>query len=341
MATYTSRVVHTPGLGEDSDNFVFAFVYRLADGSVYQPSDVDVPQNGGVWPGPVTLHTLEAGARDVYRAYYTEINSDYGSYTLTLDLDGWSNGNYIIETRELYKDPTDPTNIQVESPPLETLEISVEGEAVQEGDLSITIDSSPMQSLIAYIKRDVDGRYYKSIDLGNEFSEVDIQRAPYSERHPFAHSFNDVEGNNTSRLDIPLDDFQDGSYTLTVHAVVPAELPVGTREPRAGLPYHFHVLDGRLERGVLFGTVGISHDTGTPGNLRYIGANGAPISGATVYVIPKDDYTAGVYANAVGTTLTDIEGNWVNSIPGQTGTTYTVVFHLPGQYGPYTRKIDV
>lgn len=340
MATYTSRVVHTPGLGVDPNNFVFAFVYRLADGSVYQPSDVDVPQAGGVWPGPVTLHTVEAGARDVYRAYYTEINSDYGSYTLTLDLDGWSNGNYIIETRELYKDPADPPNIQVESPPLETLEISVEDEEVQEGDLSITIDSSPMQSLIAYIKRDVDGRYYKSIDLGNEFSEVDLQRAPYSERHPFAHSFNDVE-NNTSRLDISLDDFQDGSYTLTVHAVVPTDLPAGTLDRRAGLPYHFHVLDGRLERGVLFNTVGISHDTVEPGNLRYIGHNGAPISGATVYVIPTDDYTPGVYANSVGTTLTDLEGNWVNSIPAQAGTRYTVVFHLPGRYGPDAVEISV
>tara|TARA_B100001989_G_C24543253_1_gene468950 strand:+ start:1660 stop:2676 length:1017 start_codon:yes stop_codon:yes gene_type:complete len=338
MATYTSKVVHTPGLGLDPNNFVFAFVYRLEDGSVYQPSDVNAPQNGGVWPGPVTLHTVEAGARNIYRAYYTELRSTYGSYTLTLDLEEWADGNYIIETRELYKDPADLQNIQVESPPIETLEIVVIDEEVQEGDLSVTIESSPALDLVAYIKRDRDGRYYKSIELGIEFSEIDLQTAPSQERLPFRNSFDLEQGSNTSyRLDKVLTGFEDGSYTLTVYSVSSD----GNIDFRAGVPYNFHVLDGRLERGVLFGTVGISHDTGSPGNLRYIGDNGAPISGATVYVIPTEDYTPGVYANSVGTTLTDIEGNWVNSIPAQAGTPYTVVFHLPGRYGPDAVNISV
>lgn len=333
MATYTSRVVHTPGLGDvTSRKRVFAFVYQKSTGSVYIASG---PQEG-TWPERrVLMHLVNQRSRAIYRAFYREVGSQYGSYELTLDLTGWADGNYVIETRELDTDPA--TLIQTESPPLETLEISVEGEAVQEGDLSLTIDTSAGLSLVAYIKRDRDGRYYKSVDGASEFSAIDLQRAPQDERRPFQQTFILEDGSTTSyKLDRLLTDFEDGSYTLTVYSVV-----AGGVELRAGLPYSFHALDGRLERGVLFGTIGLSHDTGSPGNLRYLGDNGAPISGATVYVIPTDDYTPGVYANAVGTTLTDIEGNWVNSIPAQAGTRYTVVFHLPGRYGPDAVNISV
>jgi hypothetical protein len=332
MATYTSRVVHTPGLGDvTSRKRVFAFIYQKSTGSVYIASGV----REGTWPERrVILHYSSQRSRTIYRAFYREIESQYGSYELTLDLTGWPDGNYVIETREL---TTDEFLTQTESPPLETLEISVEGEAVQEGDLSLTIDTSPGLSLVAYIKRDRDGRYYKSIDGASEFSAIDLQRAPQDERRPFQQTFILEDGSTTSyKLDRLLTDFEDGSYTLTVYSV-----GEGGVELRAGLPYNFHSLDGRLERGVLFGTIGLSHDTGSPGALRYLADNGAPISGATVYVIPTDDYTPGVYANSVGTTLTDTAGNWVNSIPAQADTRYTIVFHLPGRYGPDVVEISV
>lgn len=88
-------------------------------------------------------------------------------------------------------------------------------------------------------------------------------------------------------------------------------------------------------------TVALSQDYGTPGSLRYQTASGMPVEGALVRVYRKTDFDLRKYDDAVGITLTNVRGGWVNPISVESGFTYVVQFHKEGLYGPDKAEVVV
>lgn len=84
----------------------------------------------------------------------------------------------------------------------------------------------------------------------------------------------------------------------------------------------------------IMATVKVDHDYGTPGALRYQTLTAEPVVNANVRVWTKIDFDTGNTSAPIAMTLTDAQGNWVDPIFLEAGTTYVVQFHKPSVFGP-------
>ena len=70
-------------------------------------------------------------------------------------------------------------------------------------------------------------------------------------------------------------------------------------------------------------------------------ALGAGIQGATIFAYLTSDYNAGNRGTIQGRSVTTAGGTWLSPIYLAPGFSYTIVFFLPGAFGPDSRVIMV
>ena len=300
-------LVHT--LARRNSNTIFAFIVRESDGAVYNNVT-------GKFIEEVKLHlVLDNLSRSKFRVPYVETRS--GSYKLEVDCSAFEDGNYSLQSRFL----TD----QQESIPTDEVSIKVSAGEVQDSSLNMSISSNANLNLFCFIKDKFTDNYLKA----NSDNFVPMSLADETEelRSQFRHSLNEIAPGEYV-LDRDLSNVPDTVLTVTIYQLV------NNIEYKAGLPVTVHVHGGRQQRGVLFDTVMVNHDTEQFDYLRYLAPNGQPISGAEVYLFKKSEYSSDQFDNALGRTLTGEDGRWLQAIPAQAGDTYTVVLFKQGEYGP-------
>lgn len=88
-------------------------------------------------------------------------------------------------------------------------------------------------------------------------------------------------------------------------------------------------------------TIALNENYGTENSLRYQDPDGAPIADAQIRVYKKVDYDLRNLAATIGTTTTNENGGWTNTVIVEAGFTYTVHYCKPGVFGPDTREVVV
>jgi hypothetical protein len=93
------------------------------------------------------------------------------------------------------------------------------------------------------------------------------------------------------------------------------------------------------------GIVPVDHNFNAPDYLAYVDATGYTVSGAKVYVFPKDIYDAAqpdypARTAAIAHTTTGANGRWADALLLNPGN-YAVLFEKPGEYGPNAQLITV
>ena len=199
------------------------------------------------------------------------------------------------------------------------------------GGLTSEITYTAGRTLFAFLKRNLDGLYYKTADT--DFEIFDILNAPEGTRSGFRINFvENPAGQYAWTVDVS--NFTDGVYTL-----ITRELN-GQIESQAGADYTVTIAEGSIVEGAVLGDHGMDHDTGGALNLQYTTQAGEPVSGASVRVFLKADYDAGTYVPK-GVTSTDSTGKWQSPVFVPTGQTYTIVFSKPGFFGPDAVEVTV
>lgn len=103
-----------------------------------------------------------------------------------------------------------------------------------------------------------------------------------------------------------------------------------------------YIRDIRDSIGAGTGATLVDHDYGTIDALRYVDPSGNGIAFAEVKAIRTSDYQAGRRSNSYvkGRIVTDSDGRWQNPM-NLFADTYTMIFYLPGAFGPDTRQVTV
>lgn len=303
MGNFVSQLV------SNSNKTFIAFLKRESDDALFDYENlVFVPNQ--------RLHlTLDSATRSRFRIPYVEQSP--GSYRFSLDCSAFADGYYTTDSRELVEDTEFPT---VDKTTVKILQGSVEL-----GTLDVAIDYSPRKALFCFIKRNYDGYYYESDDV---FKQLDVLGDAEEYRAQFRIPFVESEPGKYV-INRSLASFLDGTYTISIYRLSEQGI-----ELKAGLPFTMHVLNNRQDRGVLYNKIQLNHDVITNDNLRYVQPNGQPVSGAAIYVFKESEYVADKLDNTLGTTTTDPNGRWVTAIPVDAGSSYVVIFHLKGKFGP-------
>ena len=294
---------------------VFAFLIRESDNAVYSNTNSVFVENQ-------QLHlTNDEATRSQFRISYTEIKT--GLYRIEVDVTNFADGNYTLQSRYL--------DSGIESLPIDVVSIKISGGEVQDGDINIEATLPAGLTIFCYIQ-DVFTKNYLKSDMSGfaTFYPLDALEAT---RSTFRHSFTGSGKQYT--LNKSLAGIQDTVLEVSVY-----NLKEGI-EYKAGSPVRVHVANNKQQRGVLFTTVMVDHNTPSPDNLRFLASNGDPINEADVYIFKQSEYTSGVYDNAVGRTKTNSEGRWVDSLPVEAGNTYVVVFFKPYFYGPNNIQVQL
>lgn len=302
-------------LARDTGNTAFAFLTRESDNAVYDNTNSVFVENQ-------QLHlTNDQDTRSHFRISYTEIKT--GLYRLEIDVTNFLDGNYTVQSRFL--------DSNIESLPIDVVSLVISGGEVQDGAINIEATLPAGLNIFAYIKDAFTGTYLKSDMSGfSVFYPLDALAAV---RANFRHSF--TGSSKQYLLNKSLATIEDTVLEVSVY-----NLKEGV-EYKAGSPVRVHVSNNKQQRGVLFTTVLVDHNTPSPDNLQYVADNGAFIEGADVYIFKQSEYTSGVYDNAVGRTKTDSYGRWVDSLPVEAGNTYVVVLFKPYAYGPDNTQIQL
>jgi hypothetical protein len=134
------------------------------------------------------------------------------------------------------------------------------------------------------------------------------------------------------------DDFT-GRITWDTGEAVPAYASAGVNPEEGEVG---NIVLARISQVTGSGPVPVNHDYGGPDNLSYTTAAGAGIVGATVLAYAAADYAAGRTGNAYvqGRTVTTTNGRWQFPLYLRPGN-YTLVYVLPGVYGPNTGAVTV
>ena len=288
-----------------------AYLSRLEDSALLNYIDMQFVPN-------VKLHlTLDYESRSVYRIPYVEIRP--GSYSFNIDCTDFDNGKYYVDTR--------PLNAGIEYPTVDSFYFDLLDGNVVTGSLNVEIESAPGISLFCFVRRNIDSKYLKALG-DTEFASLDIPgdseeyrsqfRIPFVERSPGKYFINrSLEG------------FNDGVYVATVYRLTSQGIEV-----KSGSPVTIHVINERQDRGVVYDTIYLNHDTIENDNLRYVKPNGEPVDNAKVSVFIASEYQSDVTTNPLGVTYTTLDGRWAAAIPVKAGISYTIIFHKAGFYGP-------
>jgi hypothetical protein len=303
MGNFVSQLV-----GNSNKTFI-AFLKREADDALFDYQNlVFVPNQ--------KLHlTLDSATRSRFRIPYVEQSP--GSYRFSLDCSAFADGYYTVDSREIVLD--------AEFPSIDIASYKIASGSVVENSLDIGIQYSQRKSIFCYIKRNYDGRYYKP---SGDFDQLDVLGDSEEYRSNFRVAFTESPPGSYS-VSRSLDSFLDGVYTVTIYLLTSDMLEI-----KAGMPITIHVLNKRLDRGVLYNKVNLTHDTGTNDALRYIAPNGDPISGATIQVHDANLLASESANSIVGITTTSPDGRWVSPVTVEAGKSYTIILSLPGKYGP-------
>ena len=295
---------------------LFAFIVRESDSAVFNYSTTSFQEGQ-------QLHlTTNPSDRVPFRVPYIEIRE--GRYRLEVDSTNFQDGSYSIQSRALVG--------VTESLPLENVILEVEAGEGKPGLLNIEAIMTPGLTLFAYIRDTFTSKYlFSDFQSFRIFNPLDD---PEEVRGNFRHSFLEEEPGKYV-LNRSLATIEDTTLELGVYYLA------GGLEYKAGSPITIHIHDGRQQRGVLFNTVLINQNTISLDNLRYITSSGEPVSGASIYVFRKSEYSAGSLDNALGKTFSKADGRWNAPIPVQAGETYVVLFFKDSEYGPDTTEVVV
>jgi len=84
------------------------------------------------------------------------------------------------------------------------------------------------------------------------------------------------------------------------------------------------------------------HDaTGGVDALQLVAENGDPVEGASVRVYTKADFDLNELDTPIGITVTDHNGRWVNPVPVNNNSIYTVLFSKDGEIGPVSQEVII
>jgi hypothetical protein len=292
------------------------FLKRESDGALFNYEDLEFIPNQ-------KLHlTLDNESRSKFRIPYIEQST--GSYRFSLDCSSFSDGYYSIDSREIFSDSEFPT--------IDLASYKCHEGTIQYNNLDMSMDFAPRKAMFCYIRRVYDGSYYKS---AGGFDSFDLLNDAEIVRSGFRIPFIETEPGKylVSRS---LHDFLDGVYTVSIYRLTPDGL-----ELKAGIPLTIHILANKLERGVLYNKINLSHDTGANDALRYIAPNGEPIGGAIIAIYDANKFDLDNTENPVGVTTTHPDGRWVNPVLVDAGKPYYIVFSLQGKFGPDRITVSV
>jgi hypothetical protein len=309
-----STLVHT--LARKDNSSLFAFIIRESDSAVYK----NTTQQFSV--GQLLHLTLDEPSRSQFRVPYVALRS--GAYRLEVDSTTFPDGDYTIQSRFIADGQ--------ESIPTDTVSVTLVSGVPQDGTLNMSAELPSGLSLFCFIKDTYTSKYLKN--NMTDFLGLSLMDETEDLRAGFRHAFNEVSP-GVYALDRSLAAVPDTVLEVTVYY-----LREGL-EYKAGLPIVVHVHDGRQQRGILFNTVMVNHDTVEFDHLRYLTPSGVPIEGAQVYLFKKSEYQADRFDNALGRTLTRSDGRWTDAIPVQAGDTYTVVLFKEAAYGPDSIELAI
>lgn len=86
-------------------------------------------------------------------------------------------------------------------------------------------------------------------------------------------------------------------------------------------------------------TVSVNHNYPHDGDLSVVAANGEPIESVEVRIFELEKFLAGETNTWIAETLTDSNGEWVDTIDLADGHTWVVHFQKLGFVGPEHREI--
>ncbi len=308
MSNYVST------LTQPSGRQFIGYLTRVSDSFIYNSSTSQ-------FEGTV-LADLVGNERVPYRISYSE--GAPGSYSATLDISQFEDGEYSLESREIAND--------VEYANISTDVFEVSAGAVSSTDILIKITTAPTRALFAYIESSSTGLFFNSID--NSMGRLDLLTASLDSRGKFRHSYSETRPSEYL-LTIDASSLLDGVYLVRTYELV------GDVEIEAGEDHLIRVQDGKQLAGVDFGSISLSENTGGKDSLKYVQANGVPVENAIITVYLSNEYNQGNTANPIGKTTTDFSGRWVDPISVDPGNTYTVVFQKSGHFGPDSKEVVV
>jgi hypothetical protein len=109
----------------------------------------------------------------------------------------------------------------------------------------------------------------------------------------------------------------------------------------AATPYSIYIFDGMTPADYAATFTALNQNTGGTNNMQYVQPNGCGVGGATINVYTLADYNAAVLTGCLGTTTTNPDGTWTDSIMVPSGNTYAIQFFLSGQWGPDVIEVTV
>jgi len=81
-------------------------------------------------------------------------------------------------------------------------------------------------------------------------------------------------------------------------------------------------------------TVMVNHNYPNDDEMTVVDEQDIPIEGVEIRIFELTAFQAGVVDSWVGSTLTDIDGHWIDPIGLESGNTWVVHFEKPTVYGP-------
>ncbi|RKY28722.1 MAG: hypothetical protein DRP83_00040 [Planctomycetota bacterium] len=86
-------------------------------------------------------------------------------------------------------------------------------------------------------------------------------------------------------------------------------------------------------------TVHVNHDYPHEGDLQVVSENGEPLEGVTIRIFELEKFLAGETSSWVAETVTDADGNWVDTIDLEDARSWAVHFQKLDIVGPEHREI--
>lgn len=86
-------------------------------------------------------------------------------------------------------------------------------------------------------------------------------------------------------------------------------------------------------------TAHVNHDYPHAGDLRVVSPSGMPIEGVEISIYELEKYLAGDTTTSLGETVTDADGNWVDTIDLESGRSWAVHFQKLETAEPSYREL--
>ena len=295
-------------VNQPSGRSLIGYIFQESTGFIYNKTTNSFDDT--------VLADVDMQDRSPYRVALVE--SPANTYRITVDVSNWDDDQYNFNIREYVQ--------LVEYPDILSQGVIVSGGNEVSDSLDFRIKTAEARTLVAYVYSYSVDKYY-NLNTG-ELQAIDLNTLSSAERFPFRIPYvEDAPGSYVAEVPNTI---PDGVYCLnTLELVNDVEIEAGTK-------VDFTVRGGLRLTALLEDLVSLNHNTGGVDNLRYLTANGEPISYARITVYLTSDISQGIYTNPLAISSTDDTGRWTLPIKvdNSGAGAYTIVFEKEGFFGP-------